>query len=156
MDVYVSGASQREPPRLPVLVCLAINGYLAPQATPHLLHRVAEGGPVTYVFLGHSNAMSFLAHFNRDLVLPAIVPRPVVVLPTPLTAAARSSHASPRVRTRENVAAAAAEVRATASSRKGIGHTTKAQAMQQASEATRLREAMRRPEQVTVGKCVKP
>ena len=92
-----------------------MSGYLAPQATPHLLHRLAEGGPVTYAFIGHSNAMPSLAHFNRDQVVPVIVPRPVVVLATPPTAAARSSHAFPPVRTRESVAAAAAEARATAS-----------------------------------------
>ena len=41
-----------------------------------MLHRVPEGGPVTYIFLGHANARSFLAYFNPDLVLRVGVSQP--------------------------------------------------------------------------------
>ena len=50
--------------KLPADICIAINRYLAPDFSPRLLHRVAEGGPVTYVFLGHDNARIFLALFS--------------------------------------------------------------------------------------------
>ena len=93
-----AAAVPREPARLPVLICLRINRYLAPDATPHLLHRVAEGGPLTYVFLGHAHATSFLAYFNRDLVSLVQFPRRLTTLPTPLPhmeAEATSAHRTP-------------------------------------------------------------
>ena len=79
-------------------ICLKINRYLAKDATAHWLHRVAEGGPVTYVFLGHAHATSFLAYFNRDLVSLVQLPRRLTTLPTPLPhmeAEATSAHRTP-------------------------------------------------------------
>ena len=78
-----AAAAPRQPARLPVLICFKINRYLAPDATPHLLHRVAEGGPVTYVFLGHTHALPFHAFFNRGLVSLVQVPRQHAALPKP-------------------------------------------------------------------------
>jgi len=57
--------------RLPAEICIAINRYLAPEFSPHTLHRVAEGGPVTYVFLGREHAHSFLALFSSVSGVPA-------------------------------------------------------------------------------------
>jgi hypothetical protein len=52
--------------RLPPDVCIAINGYLGKPDGE--LHRVPEGGPSTYVFLGHKYAMGFLYGFSQRLV----------------------------------------------------------------------------------------
>ena len=63
MNAFEVGQTlRRELPKLPFEICIAINRYLAPASAPRLLHRVAEGGPVTYVFLGRVNARLFLLH----------------------------------------------------------------------------------------------
>jgi hypothetical protein len=46
--------------KLPIALCLEINSYLAPVIEPRLLHRVVEGGPVTYPFLGGHRAIPFV------------------------------------------------------------------------------------------------
>ena len=50
--------------RLPPDVCVAINRYLGKSTGE--LWRVPEGGPTTYVFLGHKYAMGFLYGFDRS------------------------------------------------------------------------------------------
>ena len=96
-----AAAVPREPARLPVFICLKINPYFAKDATAHWLHRVAEGGPVTYVFFGHAHATSFLAYFIRDLVSLVQLPRRLTTLPTPLphmeaeATSAHRTHTSP-------------------------------------------------------------
>ena len=52
VGAYVANASRRCPlPTLPFHICIAINSYLAPDSAPGMLHCVAEGCLVTYVFL---------------------------------------------------------------------------------------------------------
>ena len=58
---------RRQLPKLPFQICITINRYLAPASAPRLLHRVAEGGPVTYVVLGPVNARLLLLHFTAAL-----------------------------------------------------------------------------------------
>ena len=51
IDAFVADRMhRRELPKLPVQICIAINRFLAPASAPEMLHRLAEGGPVTYVF----------------------------------------------------------------------------------------------------------
>ena len=59
IDAFAAG---RVLPRLPFQICIAINRFLAPASAPRMLHSVAEGGPVTYVFLGRENAKLFLLY----------------------------------------------------------------------------------------------
>jgi hypothetical protein len=49
-----------EEARLPVPLCVLINTYLASCMCPALLHRVPEGGPVTYPLIGGAGAQDFL------------------------------------------------------------------------------------------------
>lgn len=76
VDAYTASASRRRPlPKLPFEICITINRYLAPDSAPGLLHRVAEGGPVTYVFLGRADARSFLARLSpADVVSTVTAP----------------------------------------------------------------------------------
>ena len=50
---------------LPVNVCLEINSYLAPAAATELLHRLPEGGPVTYCMFGKDGVGEFKRHCKR-------------------------------------------------------------------------------------------
>ena len=68
---------RQELPKLSFQLCIAIHRFLAPVSTPHMLHRVAESGPVTYVFLGRANASSFPLYYT---------PAPDVPTPTHYTA----------------------------------------------------------------------
>jgi hypothetical protein len=45
---------------LPIALCMEINSYLAPDMWPEMLHRVTEGGPVTYPLLGSCRALPFV------------------------------------------------------------------------------------------------
>ena len=93
-----AAAVPRELARLPFFICLNINRYLAKDATAHWLHRVAGGGPVAYVFLGHAHATSFLGYLTRDLVSLVQLPGRLTTLPTPLPhmeAEATSAHRTP-------------------------------------------------------------
>ena len=66
VDAYVASASSRRPPpKLTFEICIAINRYLAKTSDPNMFHRVPEGGPVTYVFLGRINARSSSRSIHR-------------------------------------------------------------------------------------------
>ena len=60
------GAPARQQAKLPVSACLKINEYLAPDRCPELLHRVPEGGPVTYPLFGGEGAAEFLAPLTPE------------------------------------------------------------------------------------------
>ena len=63
-DAFVANRLQRqELPKLPFQICIAIHRFLASATAPPTPHRVAEGGPVTYIFLGRANASLFLFHY---------------------------------------------------------------------------------------------
>ena len=47
-------------------MCRKINEFLAPDKWPGLLHRLPEGGPVTYPLFGGENAAKFLAQFTPE------------------------------------------------------------------------------------------
>jgi hypothetical protein len=64
--------SRRPPPKLTFEICIAINRYLAKTSDPDMFHRVPEGGPVTYVFLGRMNARSFLARFTPVYIISTL------------------------------------------------------------------------------------
>ena len=53
---------------LRVDICLYINTFLAPLACPELLHRVVEGGPVTYPFFNGFYANDFVARFRKSCI----------------------------------------------------------------------------------------
>ena len=55
---------QRSFPGLPIAICLEINQYLAPVTAPEMLHRVPEGGPVTYPLLGGRRSIPFISQFD--------------------------------------------------------------------------------------------
>ena len=59
-------APARQQAKLPVSACLKINEYLAPDRCPELLHRVPEGGPVTYPLFGGEGAAEFLAPLTPE------------------------------------------------------------------------------------------
>jgi len=73
INSFVAGRAERqELPKLPFEICIAINRFLAPASAPCMLHRVAEGGPVTYVFLGRANARLFLLHYAPAPDVPTL------------------------------------------------------------------------------------
>ena len=56
----------RQQAKLPVSLCLKINEFLAPDQWPRFLHRVPEGGPVTYQLFGGEGAAEFLAPYTPE------------------------------------------------------------------------------------------
>ena len=62
--VVLRGSAARS--LLRVDICLYINTFLAPLACPELLHRVVEGGPVTYPFFNGFYANDFVARFRKS------------------------------------------------------------------------------------------
>ena len=69
VDAYVAHEPLRHAlPKLSFEICIAINRFLASASAPVMFHRVTEGGPVTYVFLGRVHARSFLMRFSPTSV----------------------------------------------------------------------------------------
>ena len=56
----------RQQAKLPISLCLKINEFLAPDQWPRFLHRVPEGGPVTYQLFGGEGAAEFLAPYTPE------------------------------------------------------------------------------------------
>jgi len=56
----------RQKAKLLVSVCLKINKFLGPDQWPGLLHRLPEGGPITYPLFGGEGAAEFLAPLTPE------------------------------------------------------------------------------------------
>ena len=56
----------RQKAKLPVSVCLKVNEFLAPDELPGVLHRLPQGGPITYPLFGGEGAAEFLAPFTPE------------------------------------------------------------------------------------------